>query len=95
LELILTFFLLFTIGALSKKENSMMAGWVIGSVVLLEALFAGPISGASMNPVRSLAPAIWSNNVQSLWIYLTAPFIGAYLGILLSDVLERKPDHEY
>ena len=46
-------------------------------MVLLEAIFAGPISGASMNPVRSLSPAITSGNVSTLWIYLTAPFIGA------------------
>lgn len=83
-EVILTFFLMFVIINVStgSKEKGMMAGIAVGSIIGLEALFAGPISGASMNPVRSLAPALLSGNIQSLWIYLTAPFIGAYLAIL-------------
>ena len=62
-----------------SKETGTMAGLAIGGFVLLAALFAGPISGASMNPVRSLSPAIVSGNVTTLWIYLTAPIIGAAL----------------
>ena len=89
LEIILTFILVFVIAQVSKaaKEKGIMAGIAIGSVVLLDALFGGPISGASMNPARSLAPAIVSGNLQSLWVYLTAPFIGAFLGISASKVI--------
>ena len=79
LEIVLTFILMLVILFTSQgsKETGTMAGLAIGGVVLLEAMFAGPISGASMNPVRSLSPAIISGNVSTLWIYLTAPFIGA------------------
>jgi aquaporin Z len=54
----------------------------VGSVIALEALFAGPISGASMNPARSLAPALVSLRLDSLWVYLTAPVLGACAGVL-------------
>jgi glycerol uptake facilitator-like aquaporin len=59
-----------------------MAGVAVGSVVALEALFAGPISGASMNPARSLAPALVSMRPESLWLYLTAPVLGACAGVM-------------
>lgn len=79
LEFILTFFLMLVIinVATGSKEQGMFAGLAIGSVVLLEAMFAGPICGASMNPARSFAPAIASNHLEHLWIYLTAPVLGA------------------
>ena len=79
LEFILTFILMLVIlnVAHGSKETGVMAGIAIGSVILLEAMFAGPISGASMNPARSLSPAIISGNTQSIWIYLTAPVLGA------------------
>ncbi len=81
LEIVLTFILMLTILFTSQgsKETGTMAGLAIGGVVLLEAMFAGPICGASMNPVRSLSPAILSGNVATLWIYLTAPVLGATL----------------
>ena len=83
LELILTFFLMLVIihVATGSKEQGMFAGIAIGSTVLLEALFAGPICGASMNPIRSLAPAIVSGHIEHLWIYLVAPVLGAVVGI--------------
>jgi aquaporin Z len=83
LELILTFILMFVIlhVANGSKEQGMFAGLAIGSVVLLEAMFAGPICGASMNPIRSLAPALVSGNLQHLWIYLTAPVLGAIAAV--------------
>jgi aquaporin NIP len=92
LEIVLTFFLLFVIAQVASgaKEKGTMAGIAIGSVILLGAMFAGPITGASMNPARSLAPAIVSGNIQSLWIYLTAPFIGACAGITLSRYIQKK-----
>lgn len=84
LEFILTYFLMLVIMhvAHGSKETGIIAGIAIGSVVLLEAMFAGPISGASMNPVRSFAPAIVSGNFQSLWIYLTSPFAGSVSAVL-------------
>jgi aquaporin Z len=51
--------------------------------VALAALFGGPISGASMNPARSLAPALVSGNLDTLWIYLIAPVLGSYAAVLI------------
>jgi aquaporin NIP len=83
LEFILTFFLMLVIinVATGSKEQGMFAGLAIGAVVLLEAMFAGPISGASMNPARSFSPAIVSGHPEHLWIYLTATTAGAALAI--------------
>jgi aquaporin NIP len=85
LEAILTFFLMLVIiqVATGSKEQGMFAGLAIGSTVLLEAMFAGPICGASMNPARSLAPAIVSGHTEHLWIYMSAPILGAALAVLL------------
>ena len=79
LEFILTFFLMLTILFTSQgsEKTQQLAGIVIGAVILLEAMFAGPICGASMNPARSLAPALVSGQLQSLWIYLIAPISGS------------------
>ena len=84
LEAILTFLLMFVILSVSSgaKEKGMMAGVAVGSVIALEALFAGPVSGASMNPARSLAPAVVSMHLENLWVYLTAPVLGAAVGVL-------------
>jgi len=84
LELILTFFLMVVIINVStgSKEVGMMAGIAIGGVVLLEALFAGPITNASMNPARSLAPNIVSGNIEGIWLYILAPIIGALLAVV-------------
>ncbi|MGK0429332.1 MAG: aquaporin Z [Psychroserpens sp.] len=65
-----------------SKEIGTMAAIAVGSVILLEAMFAGPMTKASMNPIRSLAPAVISGNLQHLWLYLTAPFIGAFLAVV-------------
>jgi aquaporin Z len=85
LETILTGILMFVILCVSTgpKEVGTMAGIAIGGVIGLEALFAGPISGASMNPARSLAPAIVSGHLSSLWVYVTAPFLGSVLAVPL------------
>jgi aquaporin Z len=63
------------------KEKGITAGIAVGSIIALEALFAGPISGASMNPARSLAPALISGEIDSVWIYLTAPILGALFAV--------------
>jgi MIP family channel proteins len=84
LEAILTFILMFVILSVStgSKEKGVLAGVAVGSVIALEAIFAGPISGASMNPARSLAPALVSFRLDHIWLYLTAPVLGALLAVL-------------
>jgi len=83
LEVILTAMLMLTILRVSTgaKEKGITAGIAIGGVIALEAMFAGPICGASMNPVRSLAPALISGHLEHLWIYLAAPTLGALLAV--------------
>ncbi|HEY0031162.1 MAG TPA: MIP family channel protein [Bacteroidia bacterium] len=88
LELLLTFFLMFTVLSTAKQKNY-YAPIAIGFVVLLEALFAGPICGASMNPARSLAPAMLSAQYSSIWIYLTAPVIGAITAMFTFKFMEK------
>ena len=92
LEFILTYFLMLVIINVSQgsKETGVLAGIAIGATVLLEAMFAGPICGASMNPVRSLAPALVSGNLQSLWIYLIAPVTGAIAAVLTWSMMNDK-----
>ncbi len=85
LELLLTAILMLVILSISvgAKEKGITAGIAIGGVIALEAMFAGPICGASMNPARSLAPALVTANFHSLWIYLVAPIAGASLAVPL------------
>ncbi|MES2279742.1 MAG: aquaporin [Bacteroidota bacterium] len=85
LEAILTFILMLVILKTSQgaKETGTLAGLAIGATVMLEALFGGPISGASMNPARSIAPALVSGQISALWIYLIAPVLGAGLASIL------------
>ena len=92
LEFILTFLLMFVIVHVAKgsKEQGMFAGIAIGGVVLLEAMFAGPISGASMNPIRSLSPAIVSGHLEHLWVYMSAPILGAITAVLAWKVLKQE-----
>jgi aquaporin Z len=92
LELILTFFLMLVIikVATGSKEQGMFAGLAIGSTVLSEAMFAGPISGASMNPIRSISPALVSGHTEHLWIYIVAPVAGAAFAIPVFKILQTK-----
>src|SRR5262249_38066608 len=78
LEIVLTAMLMFTALCVASgaKEKGVMAGAAVGAVVAFEALFAGPICGASMNPARSLAPALVSGVFTAQWIYVTAPLLG-------------------
>jgi aquaporin Z len=91
LEFILTFFLMLVIlnVAHGSKEQGMFAGIAIGSMVLLEAMFAGPVCGASMNPARSLAPAIASTHVEHLWIYLIGPVAGASAAVFIWKYISK------
>jgi aquaporin NIP len=92
LEFILTFLLMFVILNVSTgaKEKGVTAGIAIGAVIALEALFAGPISGASMNPARSLAPALVSLQLHDLWIYLIAPTLGALAAVFACICVREK-----
>ena len=85
LEVILTAMLMMTVLSVSTgaKEKGVTAAIAIGGVVGLEALFAGPICGASMNPARSLGPALMSGQTQHLWVYLVATTLGAVLAVPL------------
>ncbi len=92
LELLLTYFLMLVIlfVAFGAKEKTQFAGLIIGAIVLLEALFAGPICGASMNPVRSFAPALVSGHLENLWIYIFAPILGALVAVGCWKILKSK-----
>jgi aquaporin Z len=92
LETILAFILMFVILSVSTgpKEKGIMAGIAVGSVIALEAMFAGPISGASMNPVRSLAPAVVAWRLDYLWIYLAAPILGALASVAACRCVQEK-----
>lgn len=94
LEVVLTLILMFVILRVSSgpKETGIMAGIAIGGVVGLEAMFAGPISGASMNPARSLAPAILSGHVDTAWVYVVAPLAGAVVAVTVHSLMRRRPD---
>lgn len=89
LEGILTFVLMFVIMAVATDTRSVgqAAAIAIGGTIGLEALFAGPITGASMNPARSLAPALVSGDFTDLWLYFIGPIVGAALGALTYQLL--------
>lgn len=89
MEFVLTLMLMVVILSVStgSQEKGVLAGVAIGSVVALEAMFAGPVSGASMNPARSLAPAVVAWRVDNLWIYLTAPVLGALVGVVVCRMI--------
>ena len=96
LELFLTASLMFVIIAVATDQTAPgpIAPIMIGATVALNALWAGPISGASMNPARSIAPAIVSGDLKNLWIYLVAPIIGSTLAIpFLNFIQGRKTEN--
>lgn len=95
LEALLTFFLMFVIMAVATDTRAVgqAAALAIGATVGLEALFAGPISGASMNPARSLGPALVGWVWTGQWVYLTAPFLGAAGAALAYRWLRRASSH--
>ncbi|RAK66163.1 MIP/aquaporin family protein [Hymenobacter edaphi] len=90
LEVVLTLLLMLVVLRVSTgaQEKGITAGLVVGALVALEALVAGPICGASMNPARSLAPALVNGQLQHLWVYLTAPVLGALLAVPLARAVQ-------
>ncbi|OVA16129.1 Major intrinsic protein [Macleaya cordata] len=98
LEFIITFYLMFVISGVATDNRAIgeLAGLAVGSTVLLNVLFAGPISGASMNPARTLGPAIISNRYKSIWVYLVGPTAGAIAGAWAYNVIRftNKPLRE-
>jgi len=105
-ELVMSAFLMFVILAVATDTRAVgeAAAIAIGGTIGLDAMFGGPISGASMNPVRSLAPGLVSGDLHAVWIYLTAPVVGAAVGGLAYQFvrgehhrpsLNDQPDGEY
>lgn len=96
LEVVLTFMLVFVVLGVAhgSEDRGPVAAIAIGATVGLEAMFAGPISGASMNPARSLAPALVSGNLEAAWVYLAAPVLGACLAVLASPVVVVRNDNQ-
>jgi aquaporin NIP len=92
-EVVLTFFLMFVIMAVATDTRAIgeAAAIAIGATVGLDAMFGGPISGASMNPARSLGPAVISGDLHALWLYIVAPLAGASLGALAYQFVRREP----
>jgi len=92
-ELVLTFFLMFVIMAVATDTRAVgeAATIAIGATVGLDAMFGGPISGASMNPARSLGPALVSGDLHALWLYFAAPLAGSTIGALSYQVVRGKP----
>jgi aquaporin Z len=92
LEFILTAILMAVILRVSSgaKEKGITAAIAVGGVVAMEAIFAGPISGASMNPARSLGPALVAGQFSHLWIYLIAPTLGALAAVVVSVMIDPQ-----
>jgi MIP family channel proteins len=94
-ELVMTFFLMFVIMAVATDTRAVgeAAAIAIGGTVGLDAMFGGPISGASMNPARSAGPAIVSGDLHALWLYIVAPIVGASLAALTYQFIRDEPTH--
>jgi MIP family channel proteins len=92
-EFVMTFFLMFVIMAVATDTRAVgeAAAIAIGGTVLLDAMFGGPISGASMNPARSTGPAIVSGDLHALWLYIVAPVVGASLAALTYQLIRDEP----
>lgn len=94
MEGVLTFILMFVITAVATDTRAVgqAAAIAIGGTVGLEAMFAGPITGASMNPARSLGPALVAGDFTDIWVYVAGPLIGAALGALTYQALRMRAD---
>jgi len=91
-EFILTFILMLVISssAVHAKAVKSFAGIAIGFTVGLEAMFAGPICGASMNPARSIGPALVSGHFEHLWLYVVATILGAVASVYVYNIINDK-----
>lgn len=89
LEFVITFYLMFVISGVATDNRAIgeLAGLAVGSTILLNVMFAGPISGASMNPARSLGPAIVSNEYRGIWVYILGPIAGAIAGAWVYNII--------
>ena len=92
-EVVLTFFLMFVIMSVATDTRAVgeAAAIAIGGTVGLDAMFGGPVTGASMNPARSLGPALVSGDVHALWVYLAAPLVGAAIGGIAYQFVRHEP----
>ena len=92
-EAILTFFLMFVIMSVATDTRAVgeAAAIAIGGTVGLDAMFGGPVSGASMNPARSLGPALVSGDLHALWLYVAATLVGAAVGALAYQFVRGEP----
>jgi MIP family channel proteins len=95
-EAVLTFFLMFVIIAVATdtRAEGTMAGAAIGATVMLCAFFGGPVTGASMNPVRSLAPALFQGRLDVFWIYVVGPMVGAISAALIYEAIRCEPTNK-
>ena len=91
-ELVVTAFLMFVIMAVATDTRAVgeRAAIAIGGTIGLAAMFAGPVSGASLNPARSIGPALVSGDLHALWIYLLAPLAGAAVGGLAYQLVRGE-----
>ncbi|GAB2212619.1 hypothetical protein Droror1_Dr00020596 [Drosera rotundifolia] len=89
IEFIITFYLMFVISGVATDNRAIgeLAGLAVGATVLLNVMFAGPISGASMNPARSIGPAIIWRHYKGLWIYIVGPIVGAVSGAWVYNII--------
>ncbi|KAL4627249.1 hypothetical protein ACB092_05G155000 [Castanea dentata] len=92
IEFIITFYLMFVISSVATDNRAIgeLAGLAVGSTVLLNVMFSGPITGASMNPARSLGPAIVHSEYRGIWIYMIAPILGAISGAWVYNVIRHS-----
>ena len=93
MEFILTFLLVFVIlRVVATGELKAFAGIIIGGVVFLDALFGGPVCGASMNPARSIAPAVVSGITKHLWAYITSPLLAGIVAAVVHRIWFKTKD---
>jgi MIP family channel proteins len=92
-EVVMTFFLMFVIMSVATDTRAVgeAAAIAIGGTVGLDAMFGGPVTGASMNPARSIGPALVSGDLHALWLYVVAPLVGASIGALAYQFVRAEP----
>jgi len=98
LEILITFFLMFVVSAVATDTKAIgeLAGLAVGTTVAMNVIFAGPISGASMNPARTIGSAVAGNKYTNIWVYMVAPPVGAVMGAMAYNMirLTDKPVRE-